>query len=672
MGRVWRGRDQLLDREVAVKEILLDRLPPGADSAQVVARAMREARAEARLDHPSAVAIYDVVEGEGAPWIVMRFVSGPSLGAEIARSGHLPWRRVAEIGGQVADALAHAHAAGIVHRDLKPDNILLSPDRAVITDFGIARIADSPVKLTWTGTVVGTPHYMAPEQLEGHPVGPPADMWSLGATLYTATEGVPPFDAASLTAVIAAVLTKDVPPPRRAGPLAHLLLTLLDRDPARRPAAPEVARALAAYSAEPASGAHQPATVAASARQPGATVPRRGPGRRRPVALISAALLLAAAGTGIGLWLGPSSPALSATPPHSPASASSSSHGPASPAAPARPPASSPAAPASSPASSAGGRTVDTCARAASVTPDPVKIGSITTGTAANDFVDVAFSPDCQVVAAGGNGVVQEWDMVTGHRIATVPAAPGGYAFGDVFTPNGQDLAVGGGNGDTTLWNAATGRLITSFPSDVPGGTYCVAMSPDGTEIFTGGSSGVVGVWSVTTHQSIASISTGQSVGAMALSPNGELLAVGGYDGNIRVYNTASRTLVAELPGDQGHIWDMAFSPDGSTLAVGSNVLQWWNVATRTLIAAASSPGGDVTDVAFNPAGTTLAAGGYEMVGIWNASAHRLITTRNLGVPSAGASANEYYPNGLAFSRYGAILAVGWDGTLQFWNVAGR
>src|SRR6204780_1108573 len=153
----------------------------------------------------------------------MQLISGRSLGAEIAAAGRLPWQRVADIGEQIADALGHAHAAGIVHRDLKPDNILLSGRRAIVADFGIARILDATTRLTGTGMMIGTPHYMAPEQLEGTGADAAADMWALGATLYTAVEGTPPFDGAPRPALMAAILTRPPAPPQHAVPLRDLL-----------------------------------------------------------------------------------------------------------------------------------------------------------------------------------------------------------------------------------------------------------------------------------------------------------------------------------------------------------------------------------------------------------------------------------------------------------------
>ncbi|MFF8835747.1 ABC transporter substrate-binding protein [Streptomyces sp. NPDC015130] len=245
MGRVWRGLDQqLFGREVAVKEILF---PPGMDDdarESLLRRFTGEARAAVTLSHPGVITVHDVVEHRGAPVIVMELVRGQSLAAAIGSQGRLPVRRVAEIGAAVLDALTAAHEARIVHRDIKPDNVLLAKDRVVLTDFGIAHLADATTKLSHSGIVIGTPQYMPPEQLDGKRPTPANDLWALGATLYHAVEGHPPFEAEGLHALAVAVFTRPHRPPVHAGPLAPVLDALLTKDPARRVGAPEAAEML--------------------------------------------------------------------------------------------------------------------------------------------------------------------------------------------------------------------------------------------------------------------------------------------------------------------------------------------------------------------------------------------------------------------------------------------
>ncbi|WP_146228487.1 bifunctional serine/threonine-protein kinase/ABC transporter substrate-binding protein [Streptomyces sp. CG 926] len=280
MGRVWRGLDQqLFGREVAVKEILF---PPGTeddDRAALLRRFTGEARAAVTLSHPGIITIHDVVEHHGAPVIVMELVRGESLAAAIRSRGRLPVQRVAEIGAAMLDALAEAHAARIIHRDIKPDNVLLTKDRVVITDFGIAHLADATTKLSRSGIVIGTPHYMPPEQLEGKRPTPANDLWALGATLYHAVEGQPPFDVEGLHALAVAVFTRPHRPPVHAGPLAPVLDALLAKDPAQRVDAAEAARMLAAVlrpsAPTPTPAPEAPAPEASAERAPEQEPPTR-------------------------------------------------------------------------------------------------------------------------------------------------------------------------------------------------------------------------------------------------------------------------------------------------------------------------------------------------------------------------------------------------------------
>ncbi|GAA4236280.1 hypothetical protein GCM10022254_45520 [Actinomadura meridiana] len=246
MGTVWRARDEILDRDVAVKEVVL---PAGLDDDERGnrhLRTLREARALARLNHPGAVTVHDVVDEDDRPWIVMELVEARSLQEIVDEDGPLPPGRAAVIGRQVAGALRAAHTIGILHRDVKPANVLVTgDDRGILTDFGIAQLSGD-VTLTSAGMVMGSPAYMSPERINGDPAVAASDLWALGATLYTATEGKSPHHQTDPMALLAAVLTRDVPPPRNAGPLAPVLAGLLERDPARRMTVERAEESLAA------------------------------------------------------------------------------------------------------------------------------------------------------------------------------------------------------------------------------------------------------------------------------------------------------------------------------------------------------------------------------------------------------------------------------------------
>ncbi|MGH3720783.1 MAG: serine/threonine-protein kinase, partial [Pseudonocardiaceae bacterium] len=257
MGVVWRAHDERLDRTVAIKELLTQPGLPAADAQTARDRAMREGRIAARLKHPNAIHVYDVAldgaTGTGdqvVPWLVMEYLPARSLAEVLAERGTLAPHEAARIGRQVATALAAAHDAGIVHRDVKPGNVLLGQNGIVkITDFGISR-ASWDTTVTSTGVLAGTPAYFAPEVARGESPSPASDVFSLGSMLYVTVEGEPPFGLDdNALALLRTVAEGRVRPPRRAGPLAGVLMRLLANDPAARPTMPEAAGALGAVAA---------------------------------------------------------------------------------------------------------------------------------------------------------------------------------------------------------------------------------------------------------------------------------------------------------------------------------------------------------------------------------------------------------------------------------------
>ncbi|WP_370416307.1 serine/threonine-protein kinase [Streptomyces fradiae] len=310
MGTVWAGHDLLVHREVAVKEARTARDPARVE------RVLREARAAARVNHPSVVTVHDVVMEDGHPWIVMERVRGESLADRLDRDGALPEREAARIALHLAEALTAAHDRGVLHRDVKPANVLLADDgRVVLTDFGIAYIAGEE-SLTRSGEFIGSLAYTAPERMGGRRPAPASDLWSLGVLVYEMTEGRSPFRRDSMEGTVAAVLTDAPPPPRRADALAPVVLALLAKDPEERPTADAVTARLRAVT--------EPPPEAEEKRQP-------PPVRRKTWAAVAAAAVLVSLGAwAVTHWAdrpdrdgasGPATPTSTASPSSSPSSA---------------------------------------------------------------------------------------------------------------------------------------------------------------------------------------------------------------------------------------------------------------------------------------------------------------------------------------------------------------
>jgi serine/threonine protein kinase len=325
MGSVWLCRDERLGRSVAVKQV--GGLP--GESSLHLARALREARHSAALNHPNVVAIFDALEEGDHVWLVMEYVPSRTLDQIVREDGPLDPRLAARIAADVADGLAAAHSLGTVHRDVKPSNILVRSDdgRGLIADFGIARTVGQE-QLTRSGLVTGTPTYFAPELARGHEPSPASDVWALGVSLYVAVEGSSPYDEqANAIAVLNTIASQDPPPPTRAGPLATVMAHMLDRDPETRWTMARAADALRAVAVEEPAGAPPTALLAPPvdppapaepvladepAGRPPDTVPRpvvaqpapRAPAPRgRRTAAVLVALVVAALLAGGGWWL---------------------------------------------------------------------------------------------------------------------------------------------------------------------------------------------------------------------------------------------------------------------------------------------------------------------------------------------------------------------------------
>jgi serine/threonine protein kinase len=573
MGTVWLADDQLITRRVAVKELRPPQALP-AEREVFARRALSEANSAARIHHPGAVTLFDVIPAttdDDAVYLIMEYIEGPTLAQLIQSRGPLPDAVAAGYGLQLLDVLDAAHALGIVHRDVKPANIIITPaGQAKLTDFGIAHVLGD-ARLTRSG-VMGTQAYMAPELFESQPITPAADLWALGATLYAATCGHGPFDRDSTAATLRAILLDDVPAPRCSPALAAAITSLLQRDPARR-ATIEQASALlqrtTAEAAAPMPQASLPALGGATANEDATTAHRTA---APPPATGQPASAKATPARDVPSWeqalttRAPSSPPLPA-----PSRATRETSA-------ARPRrtrfiiAVSAAGVIAVAAGVTGGLLATTSTKTTLTLRTTLSVPSDT-------IVDqIAFSPDGKLLAAdnGTNGPGTLWDASDGAKIAALPRVPANAPSSFVaFSPASDTLAIPDSQTGVELWDAVSQSKVADLANSSTDANDA-AFSPDGETLAVANQQKTVQLWDVARRSLISTVTTAATYPSVEFSPDGTMLAVGDDNmGAIYLWGIGSHTMIATLPapfpapgGDDDYDNSLAFSPDGHELAI--------------------------------------------------------------------------------------------------------
>ncbi len=648
-GIVLKGYDPSLNRFVAIKVLA----PHLACSVAARQRFAREARATAAVSHEHVVAIHGVDEANGLPYLVMEYVAGISLEERLDRAGALELEEVLRIGAQVASGLAAAHAQGLVHRDVKPGNILLESgiERVKITDFGLARAADD-ASLTQSGSVAGTPQYMAPEQARGDAVDHRADLFSLGSVLYAMCTGRPPFRASSSLAVLRRVCEEEPRPVREVNPeipewLAAIIATLHAKEPGDRfQSAAEVSRLLGRCLAH----VRQPALVPAPSAGRFGSRRRRRAWRRAAVA----AVLVAVAGLGLfGLAVRGGLVGSWATKPSPP------------------------------PAPAEGAAAVPPLAR-----PRSSLVGL------RGPVLGVVFAPGSELLAtAGDDGAVRLWDLSV-NRPRAVLEGRLGRLWSVAWSPNSKTIAAAGGTwerpaepGGIVLWDATTHERLHELHGH-PGLVFAVAFSPDSRTLASGGWDGTVRLWDVATGRQKAVLAGHERpVRSLAFTPDGETLASGSYDGTVRLWDVATRREQRRIDTHPYWVNCVAFSPDGETVATAENPgegaaaaapgdevlpgqIRLWDAALGQERATLRGPRGVILSLAFCPDGKALVSGG----GFWAEFGEVTVWDVPNGRERLALHGNAEWVECVAFSPDGRTLVTGGGsresrGEVKLWDV---
>jgi tRNA A-37 threonylcarbamoyl transferase component Bud32 len=617
MGLVLEAFDPALKRRVAIKVLA----PNLAADRRARQRFAREAQLAAAVRHENIVTIHAIRETRGLPFLVMEYVAGGSLQDYLDLQGAPDWRAAARLGAEIAGGLAAAHARGLIHRDIKPSNILLEeekkeqdggpnslfPGRAKIGDFGLARAADE-ARLTQTGTVMGTPMYMAPEQARCEALDARADLFSLGSVLYTLCTGQEPFPPGSPVAVLRQVCDGTPPPVRDLNPaVPGWLAATVERLHAKRPAdrfagAAEVAELLRYNLEHPDRPRPVPARPAAGRR-----------GRRRLLAgALAAGLLLAS-----GLLLSESL------------------------------------------------RWTHLTGLAQGVDGPDRTLPRVTLAGHTGPVWSVAFAPDGHTLATGSDdATLRLWDPTAGRQTAVL-SGHGSAVLAVAFAHSGKFLVASGGDGTLRVWDAA-GHKEERELQHHNGSVRRAPLSPDDRTVALASSTQGVELWDLgsgTVRQTLAG--RHGTIWALAFSPDGQTLATGDTSGSIRLWDLASGVEQADFPGDPLAVRAVAFSPDGRTLASagsGDKDVKLGDVAGRQLLATLSGGEKSPMNLAFSPDGRLLAAGGRGgLVNLWEVPSGRPLATLEAHQGSVWA---------VAFSPDGRTLATaGEDRLARLWDL---